>query len=258
MQFDRYAFDLSQFAGGSQVTYYSVRERYLWELFRPDPNDALFKLVPGQFRSELHDRILGPIYPFAFLVLAYTFLGAPSTTRQSRIWSIVTLTAAVVSLRLMGFVSSIVGQAVPAPDRVPVSSPRGDDRTLPVCHLARDDHRAAGQPGQPRQHADRILQAPRRGDDGGGAMSMTLARYFGARFLVTFAAIFAGVFGLVMLVDYLEMMRRHADMPHASALLIAKASLYRVPQIVERILPFCCPDRGDVVVPHACRGGSSS
>jgi lipopolysaccharide export system permease protein len=69
-------------------------------------------------------------------------------------------------------------------------------------------------------------------------MSITLARYFGARFLVTFSAIFAGVFGLVMLVDYLEMMRRHADVPHASALLIAKASLYRVPQIVERILPF--------------------
>ena len=69
-------------------------------------------------------------------------------------------------------------------------------------------------------------------------MSKTLARYFGARFLATFGAIFAGVFGLVMLVDYLEMMRRHADVPHASAMLIARASLYRVPQIVERVLPF--------------------
>jgi lipopolysaccharide export system permease protein len=114
VQFDRYAFDLSQFAGDSQVTHYSVRERYLWELFKPDPNDPTYKLVPGQFRSELHDRILGPIYPFAFLVLAYAFLGAPSTTRQSRIWSIVALTIGVVSLRLMGFISSIIGQSVPA------------------------------------------------------------------------------------------------------------------------------------------------
>ena len=113
VRFDRYAFDLSQFTGDTTVSHYSVRERYLWELFEPDPKDALFKLVPGQFRSELHDRILGPIYPFAFLVLAYTFLGAPSTTRQSRIWSIVTLTIGVVSLRLMGFISSIVGQSVP-------------------------------------------------------------------------------------------------------------------------------------------------
>jgi lipopolysaccharide export system permease protein len=114
VRFDRYAFDLSQFAGDSQVTHYSVRERYLWELFKPDPNDPIYKLAPGQFRSELHDRILGPIYPFAFLVLAYAFLGAPSTTRQSRIWSIVTLTIGVVSLRLMGFISSIIGQSVPA------------------------------------------------------------------------------------------------------------------------------------------------
>jgi lipopolysaccharide export system permease protein len=113
VQFDRYAFDLSQFGGDSQVTFYSVRERYLWELFTPDPNDPLFKLAPGQFRSELHDRILGPIYPFAFLVLAYAFLGAPSTTRQSRIWSIVTLTIGVVTLRMMGFISSIVGVSVP-------------------------------------------------------------------------------------------------------------------------------------------------
>lgn len=69
-------------------------------------------------------------------------------------------------------------------------------------------------------------------------MSRTLARYFGVRFLTTFSAIFAGVFGLVMLVDYLEMMRRHAQAPNASAFLIAMASFYRVPQIVERILPF--------------------
>jgi lipopolysaccharide export system permease protein len=69
-------------------------------------------------------------------------------------------------------------------------------------------------------------------------MTQTLGRYFGARFLRTFAGIFAGIFGLVMLVDYLELMRRHADLPNASALLIAKASIYRVPQIIERILPF--------------------
>jgi lipopolysaccharide export system permease protein len=62
----------------------------------------------------MHDRLLAPVYPFAFLVLAFTFLGAPSTTRQSRVWSIVTLTVGVVMLRLMGFVSSIGGQSVPA------------------------------------------------------------------------------------------------------------------------------------------------
>jgi lipopolysaccharide export system permease protein len=111
--FDRYAFDLSQFAGGSQVVLYSVRERYLWELLWPNPEDPQYKTQPGHFRAELHERFLGPIYPLAFLVLAYAFLGAPSTTRQSRIWSIVALSISVVALRLMGFVASIVGVTIP-------------------------------------------------------------------------------------------------------------------------------------------------
>ena len=42
-----------------------------------------------------------------------------------------------------------------------------------------------------------------------------------------------------MLIDYIEMMRRAGDIPNVSAVLVAKTSLYRVPQVVERILPFC-------------------
>src|SRR5450759_1616331 len=37
--FDRYAFDLSQFAGGARAVKYSIRERYLWQLMFPDPKD---------------------------------------------------------------------------------------------------------------------------------------------------------------------------------------------------------------------------
>ena len=29
-----------------------------------------------------------PLYPFAFVLIAFAFLGAPRTTRQSRAWSI--------------------------------------------------------------------------------------------------------------------------------------------------------------------------
>ncbi len=69
-------------------------------------------------------------------------------------------------------------------------------------------------------------------------MTRTLGGYFGKRFLVMLFTIFGGVFGLVMLVDYLEMMRRFSTAPNATALLIAMASAYRVPQLLERILPF--------------------
>jgi lipopolysaccharide export system permease protein len=70
-------------------------------------------------------------------------------------------------------------------------------------------------------------------------MTGTLARYFGMRFLTTLVAVLGGIFALVILLDYVEMMRRLSDAPNVSALQVAKTSLFRVPQITERILPFC-------------------
>ena len=67
----------------------------------------------------------------------------------------------------------------------------------------------------------------------------TLHRYFGLRFLTTLVAVLVGVFALIVLLDYVELMRRMSDVPNVSALLVAKISLFRVPQIAERILPFC-------------------
>ncbi len=67
----------------------------------------------------------------------------------------------------------------------------------------------------------------------------TFARYFGMRFLGSVLAVFAGIFALVALLDYIELMRRAGDIPHVSALLVAKTSLYRVPQVTERVFPFC-------------------
>jgi lipopolysaccharide export system permease protein len=116
--FDRYAFDLSQFTsngsqngGGSQN--YTVREKYLWELLWPKSDDALYAAQPDQYRSELHDRLATPLYPFAFVILAYAFLGPPQTTRQSRTLALLGMIGAVALLRLVGFVSVIVGVRVP-------------------------------------------------------------------------------------------------------------------------------------------------
>ena len=107
-------FDLSQFAVGPQTISYSVRERYLWELLWPNKDDPLYQAQPGQFRAELHDRILAPLYPFAFAVIAYVFLGAPRTTRQSRGWSLLGAIGGVALLRLVGFTCTVFGVQFPA------------------------------------------------------------------------------------------------------------------------------------------------
>jgi lipopolysaccharide export system permease protein len=66
----------------------------------------------------------------------------------------------------------------------------------------------------------------------------TLGRYFGLRFLGATLGVFAGIFVLIVLVDYVEMARRAANVPDASLLTLAQISLYRVPQVSERVMPF--------------------
>jgi len=112
--FDRYAFDLSRFTGGTQTVKYSARERFIWQLFTPDPTDPLYIEQPGQFRAELHDRLLAPLYPLAFVIIAYVYLGAPRTTRQSRTMSLLGAIGGVALLRLIGFASTVVGVQMPA------------------------------------------------------------------------------------------------------------------------------------------------
>lgn len=111
--FDRYAFDLSQFAGGQQAVKYSIRERYLWQLLFPDPKDPYYVEQPGQFRAELHDRLVAPLYPIAFVIIAFAYLGAPRTTRQSRSMSMLGAVGGVTALRLIGFASTVFGANVP-------------------------------------------------------------------------------------------------------------------------------------------------
>ena len=111
--FDRYAFDLSQFASGAQAVKYSIRERYLWQLIMPDPKDPFYIEQPGEFRAEMYDRLTAPLYPLAFVVLAFAFLGAPRTNRQSRTLSMFGAIGAVALLRLIGFISTVFGATMP-------------------------------------------------------------------------------------------------------------------------------------------------
>jgi lipopolysaccharide export system permease protein len=109
--FDRYAFDLSRLAGSAQIATlaYSVRERFLWDLIWPDPRDPELRKEPGQFRAELHDRFVAPLYPVAFMIVAFAYLGAPRTTRQSRTWSLASAVGAIATLRIIGFASIVFG-----------------------------------------------------------------------------------------------------------------------------------------------------
>ena len=85
----------------------------IWELLWPRADDALYASQPDQYRSELYDRLATPLYPIAFVILAFAFLGPPQTTRQSRTLALLGMVGTVSLLRLVGFVSVIVGVNVP-------------------------------------------------------------------------------------------------------------------------------------------------
>jgi lipopolysaccharide export system permease protein len=114
LSFDRYPFDLSKFTSGQQNVTYTVREKYLWELIWPQPDDTLYATQPEQYRSELYDRLATPLYPLAFAILTYMFLGPPQTTRQSRTLALLGLISSALALRLIGFASVIVGVRYPS------------------------------------------------------------------------------------------------------------------------------------------------
>jgi lipopolysaccharide export system permease protein len=115
VQFDKYAFDLSQLSSGLQgAQRYSSRERYMWELYGQNPDDPSSTDRPEQMRAELYDRIAAPLYPIVIAVLTFAYLGAPRTTRQSRTVSLLSAIAAVAVLRGSGFVGLLAGTRVQA------------------------------------------------------------------------------------------------------------------------------------------------
>jgi lipopolysaccharide export system permease protein len=111
--FDSYGFDLSWLSNGNQSLKYSVRERYLWELYDPALTTMTFSDEPDQIRAEFHDRLTAPLYPLAFVVMTYAYLGAPRTTRQSRSMSLMGAISVVAALRGLGFVGMIAGVHTP-------------------------------------------------------------------------------------------------------------------------------------------------
>ena len=67
----------------------------------------------------------------------------------------------------------------------------------------------------------------------------TLGRYFAGRFVISALGVFASIFVLLVLVDYIEMVRKTSGLVSASAIIVAETSLFRVPQLLEKMMPFC-------------------
>jgi lipopolysaccharide export system permease protein len=114
IRFSEYAFDLSRLSPGPSNITYSAPERFASELLNPPPDDPLVAEQSGSLRAEFHNRVTSIIYPMAFLVLTFAYLGAPRTTRQGRATALTTVILLAVALRGIGFFGALSGARTPA------------------------------------------------------------------------------------------------------------------------------------------------
>ncbi|MBS4082589.1 MAG: LPS export ABC transporter permease LptF [Rhizobiales bacterium] len=105
VEFQRYAFDMSQLTPNQHVLYRAT-DRTLYDLVTADESDEMYKQDPGRFRAELHKRLSAPLFPIAAFVLAFAFLGEARTTRQSRGLAIAGAAGAFALVEIFGFGTS--------------------------------------------------------------------------------------------------------------------------------------------------------
>ncbi len=84
INFKTYSFDMGDFSSKAGQRERRNEERDLGELLTMDKESAYYKANQTGIRSEIHQRLSTPVYPFAYAFLAVLYLGRPRTTREGR------------------------------------------------------------------------------------------------------------------------------------------------------------------------------
>src|SRR5215510_2261370 len=115
LKFDRYVFDLDEYAGQPRATERETSERYLSELLEPEamtgPNQDVRR---GVYLAEGHNRLSGPLYclTFALIALAATAKGHMLRARYALRLGGAALMGAM--LRLLGYAAQGTAARNPA------------------------------------------------------------------------------------------------------------------------------------------------
>ncbi|MEJ1968923.1 MAG: LPS export ABC transporter permease LptF [Rhizomicrobium sp.] len=111
LRFQRYVFDLDQFASPAHANERATSERYLSELFSPSP--ALAPKVRNAYIAEGHNRLSQPLYCIVFALIAMAAILRGSRARGANAARIATAVGAFIAVRLAGY--GVGGLAINTP-----------------------------------------------------------------------------------------------------------------------------------------------
>ena len=69
-------------------------------------------------------------------------------------------------------------------------------------------------------------------------LSLTLSTYIGRQFLIWFSSVFLSLMGLLLVVDFVELMRRAASKPDATLGVVIDMAFLRLPDLAQELVPF--------------------
>lgn len=103
LKFQRYVFNLDQFAGPTRETQLETSERYLPELLWPDRSERLDRRTLNIFFAEANNRLAAPLYCIAFALIAFAAVSHGRGARGTYALRITTSCIIAVALRIAGY-----------------------------------------------------------------------------------------------------------------------------------------------------------
>lgn len=103
LKFQRYVFNLDQFAGPEHETQYDTSERYVSELLWPKATDKLDERDRDIFFAEANNRLAAPLYCIAFALIAFAAVMHGRGARSAYALRLTIASVGVAALRIVGY-----------------------------------------------------------------------------------------------------------------------------------------------------------
>ncbi|MCA1493678.1 LPS export ABC transporter permease LptF [Sinorhizobium alkalisoli] len=103
IKFDSYAFDLTDMTKSAGEANIRPKDRDLFYLVKPDPEDPALKRTPLVFTAELHRRFTEWSYPLLFGLIALVISSDARSHREARVHPTISAVGAALIIRWMTF-----------------------------------------------------------------------------------------------------------------------------------------------------------